>query len=100
MMYENTTTKRLADDYVGPIDDLPQPSGQSEIKIGVRLSCTPHAIIDEIGQRTKPRSKAAADARRPVEHADVRPGSQEFQHGPADVRESVDRRRQRRNKCQ
>jgi len=85
MMYVNTTTKRFTDDYVGPIDDLPQPSGQSEIKTGVRLSYTPHTIIDEIGQRTKPCNKAAVDARRPVEYADGRPGSQEFQHDPADI---------------
>src|ERR1700686_1228023 len=100
MMYEDTATKRLADYYIWPIDDLPQPSGQSDIKIAVRLSYTPHAKIDEIGQRTKPSNKAAVDARRPVEYADVRPRSQELQDGPTDVREPVDGGRQRCDKRQ
>src|ERR1700716_2554117 len=100
MVYENTTTKRFADDYVWPIDDLPQPSGQSQIKIGVGLPDAPHAVVDEIGQRTEPCGKAAVDGRCSVEYADFRSGPQEVQHRLADVSESVDGGRERCNKCQ
>src|ERR1700731_2218461 len=98
MVYENAVTKYFTDEYVWPIDDLSQPSGEPDIKVGFLVLGAPDAISDQIHQWAKSGGQARLGSGWPIEDRYGGCLPQAFEHGRTDIREPMDRRRQWRNK--
>jgi hypothetical protein len=53
MVHENAVTKYFTDEYVWPIDDLSQTSGEADIKVAFLGLGAPDAVSKQIDQWAK-----------------------------------------------